>query len=251
MMANTIAILQAQTASPRFPGKVLQSVAGEPLLQRMIERVLLCRCIDRLVVATSSDGSDDPVAAIAERMNVECFRGARDDILDRFYQAASTYQAGHIVRLRADCVLTDPALIDEIITQYHRGRHEYCSNLTDRTFPVGLDAEVFSFAALQTAWLETDAPYDREHVTAFLRRNPIRFVHGVVRDSLDRSHMRWVVDEPEDLLFVNRVFERLYPFGINFTRHDIFELLEESPELAAINAHCGAARARATERRAA
>lgn len=238
-MANTIAILQARTTSRRFLGKVLQPVAGAPLLQRMIERVLLCLRIDRLVVATSTDPSDDSVEAIARRMNVACFRGALDDVLDRYYQAACTFEAEHVVRLTADCVLSDPVLIDEIIARCHSGRHEYCSNVTDRTFPVGLDAEVFSFAALQTAWRETDAPYDREHVTPFLRRHPVRFVHGVVRDSHDRSHMRWVVDEPEDLEFVNRVFDRLYPFGINFTREDIFELLEECPELSAINAHCG------------
>lgn len=250
-MANTIAILQARTTSRRLPAKVLMPVAGEPLLQRMIERVQLCRRIDRLVVATSTDPSDDPVDDIATRMNVECFRGSLDDVLDRFYQAASIWQAEHIVRLTADCVLADPALIDEIIDRYRRGRHEYCSNVTDRTFPVGLDAEAFSFTALQTAWLETEAPYDREHVTPFLRRSPVRFVHGVVKDQIDRSHMRWVVDEPEDLLFVNRVFERLYPFGINFTREDIFELLEECPELSSINAHCGAQRSRLNERLAA
>jgi spore coat polysaccharide biosynthesis protein SpsF len=244
MMANTIAILQARTTSRRLPGKLLQPVAGEPLLQRTIERVLLCLRIDRLVIATSIDPSDDPVEAIAARMNVECFRGAQDDVLDRYYQAARTFEAERIVRLRADCVLTDPSLIDEIVSHHDSGRHEYCSNVTERTFPRGLDAEVFSFAALQATWREADAPYDREHVTPFLQRNPVRFVHGVVRDTRDRSHMRWIVDAPEDLEFVNGVFERLYPFGINFSRNDIFELLEECPELSAINAHCGSAGAR-------
>jgi spore coat polysaccharide biosynthesis protein SpsF (cytidylyltransferase family) len=244
MMADTIAILQARTTSRRLPDLILQPVAGEPLLQRMIERVLLCQRVDRLVIAASTDNSDDAVEALARRMNVECFRGAPDDVLDRFYQTACSCNADHIVRLTADCVLTDPVLVDEIIARYHTGRHEYCSNVTVRTFPLGLDVEVFSFAALQAAWRETPAGSDRRQVTGFLRRNPVRFVHGVVRDTCDRSQMRWIVEEPEDLEFVNRVFDRLYPFGINFTREDIYELLEECPELAAINSHRGSPRSR-------
>lgn len=250
-MANTIAILQARTTSRRLPGKVLQLVAGEPLLQRMIERVLLCLRVDRIVIATSTESCDDPVEAIARRMNVECFRGAPEDVLDRYYQAACAFGAEHIVRLTAAGVLTDPTLIDEIIARYHSGCHEYCSNVTERTYPIGLDAEVFSFAALATAWRETDAPCDRAEVTGFLRRHPVRFVQGVVRDTCDRSHMRWAVEEPEDLEFVNRVFDRLYPFGINFTREDIFELLEECPDLAAINAPQGTPHPRSRQRLAA
>ena len=174
-MTDTLAILQARTTSRRLPGKVLKDVAGEPLLHRMIERVQRAFKIDRIVVATSTAASDDPVEAIARRMNVDCFRGSLDDVLDRFYQTAMHFDAKSIVRLTADCVLTDPALIDDVIARYYFGGHDYCSNVTDRTFPVGLDIEVFSRKALTIAWQEATAAYDREHVTPLLRRNPLRF----------------------------------------------------------------------------
>jgi spore coat polysaccharide biosynthesis protein SpsF len=250
-MANTIAILQARSQSRRSPDHLLQPVAGEPLLQRTIERVLLCLRIDRVVVATSTEAGDDPLEAIARRMNVDCFRGSSDDVLDRYYRAATAFGAEHIVRLTADCVLTDPLLIDEIITRCYSGLHEYCSNVTVPSFPLGLNAEVFSFAALAAAWRESDAACDRKDATAYLRRNPVRFVHGIVRDACDRSHMRWIAQEPEDMEFVNRVYDRLYPFGINFTREDVYELLEECPELAAINAHCGTPASRSRQWQAA
>lgn len=237
-MADTLAILQARTSSRRLPCKVLQRVAGEPMLQRMIERIHRSFKVDGLVVATSKEASDHPVEAIATRMNVACYRGSLDDVLDRFFQAARLYQARHIVRLTADCVLTDPALIDDVVSTYHKGSHAYCSNVTDRTFPVGLDVEVFSFDALKTAWTEARHPYDREHVTPFLRRDPVRFRHGVIKDALNRSHMRWVVDETEDLEFVRAVFNSLYPFGPAFSRHDVFDLLDARPELLTINADC-------------
>jgi spore coat polysaccharide biosynthesis protein SpsF len=238
-MAEVVAILQARTSSRRLPEKVLAPVSGEPLLHRMLERVQRAFKIDRLVVATSTDASDDPIEAIADRLNVSCFRGSLHDVLDRYYRAAVACDADYIVRLTADCVLTDPALIDEVIAACRKGGHSYCSNVTDRTFPVGLDVEVFTFDALQTAWTEAALPYDREHVTPLLRRDPVRFSHGVVRDSIDRSELRWVVDEPDDLEFVREVFRHLYPFDPAFSREDVFELVETTPELTSINAGCG------------
>ena len=240
-MTDTLAILQARTSSVRFPGKVMQPVCGEPALHRMIERVQRAFKVDRLVVGTSTDASDDPILMLCRRLDVDCFRGSLNDVLDRYYRAACEYGADHIVRLTADCVLADPVMIDDVIAEYRRGGYDYCSNVNDRTYPVGLDVEVFSFEVLETAWQEAQLSYDREHVTPFIRRNPIRFHHGMVKDLIDRSHMRWVIDEPADLEFVRRVYDRLYPYGPIFSREDVYELLEECPELSHINEGCGEA----------
>ena len=235
-MADTIAILQADMLLTRVPGLVLEPIAGEPMLARCIERIERAFKIDRLVVATSFDRSDDPFVALCERFNVDCYRGSLHDLLDRFYQAACPHRPQQIVRLNANCPLIDPVLIDDVIARFEKSHCDYCSNTIQQTYPQGLEIEVFSSSSLQTAWKEAQVPADREQVTSFLWRQPIRFRNSQVTDLLDRSHMRWVVQESADLEFVRRVYDHLYPYGPAFCREDVIELLEECPELAAINA---------------
>jgi len=250
-MTDTIAILQAQTSSRRLPCRALQLIAGEPLLQRVIERVQLAFKIDRLVVATSTRASDHPVAAIARRMNVDCLRSDSEAPLERSLQAARHYGARHIVSMRDDSVLIDSQLIDRVVAQYHHGGYACCGNNSEPTFPKGLEVEVCSVEALEAACLETNDRPQGQTVSSLLSHNPLRFPQGVFKDSVDRSGMRWCVEEPEDLEFVQRVFEKLYPYGPAFSREDVFELLEQSPELAQINARCGAQEDHGIERLAA
>lgn len=231
-----LAILQARCSSTRLPGKVLKPILGEPMLVRQIERLRHAKRIDRLLVATSTDSSDDALAALCERHGISCFRGSLDDVLDRFYRAALPYQPEHVVRLTGDCPLTDPAIIDAVIALHLRENYDYSSSAIELTFPDGLDAEIMRFACLEQAWREAELPSEREHVTLFIYRRPERYRIGSHKGVCDFSYYRWTVDEPEDFEFVTRIYERLYSESRVFGMDGILALLESDPALSAINA---------------
>ncbi len=207
--------------------------------------------LDKCLVATSAEASDNPIEELCRQIGVTCRRGALEDVLDRFYRAAFTQIPAHVVRLTADCPLIDPTLIDDLLQAYQRAPYGYYGNAVERTYPDGLDVEVFPFVNLKIAWQEARLPEEREHVTPFLWRNPQRFSPGSYLDTTDRSQLRWTVDEPRDLAFVQRVFAELHPHNPAFTRHDVFRLLEQQPEIAQINAGCGRVHLHQAERAAA
>lgn len=230
-----LGIVQARMSSTRLPGKVLLPLLGKPMLARQVERLQRSRSLDQLLIATTIDPSDDPIAALAEELGLTCYRGAPDDVLDRFYQAALPYHATHIVRLTADCPLADWALIDRAVETMLDGSYDYVSTALQPTWPDGLDAEVLSVSALEMAWTESVSPVEREHVTPFIVSRPDRFRQASVNSSVDLSAMRWTVDEPQDFQFVTRIYEALYPRDPAFTTADVLELLRSEPELLAIN----------------
>jgi spore coat polysaccharide biosynthesis protein SpsF len=233
---RTVAILQARTSSSRLPGKALLPLLGKPMLSRQIERVSRCSRIDQLVVATSVHPSDDPIMELCAANGLGCFRGSLDDVLDRFYQAAVQHSADRVVRLTGDCPLADPELIDAVVDFLGQGSFDFVSNAVEPTFPDGLDAAAFRMELLQEAWREATLPSDREHVTLFMRRNSERYRIGSYKGSVDLSHLRWTVDEPQDFDFVRCVYERLYPHNRRFGTSDILALLKSEPELLRLNA---------------
>jgi spore coat polysaccharide biosynthesis protein SpsF len=229
-----LAILQARASSRRLPGKVLKPILGRPMLALQLERVGRAQRIDRLLVATSLDPSDDPIATLCRDLGVGCFRGSLDDVLDRFYQAAAEQKAASVVRLTGDCPLADPAVIDRVVGIHTGGGYDYTSNVLRRTYPDGLDVEMVRFACLEVAWREAQLPSEREHVMPFVNRRPDRFkLHDVTQPN-DLSHWRWVVDEPEDFAFITRIYEALYPANPAFTTADVLGLLRERPDIAAM-----------------
>lgn len=234
-----LAILQARVSSSRLPGKVLRPILGEPMLFRQIERIRRARLIERLVVATSVDASDDPLAEMCRERGIDCFRGSLADVLDRFFRAAGRYAPEHVVRLTGDCPLADPAVIDATIGLHLSGGYDYTSNALEPTFPDGLDVEVMRFACLEQAWREATLPSQREHVTPFLYRHPERFRLGVLKNGTDLSGLRWTVDEPADFEFVTRVYEALYPADQAFTSDDILGLLQKHRDYQEINRSIG------------
>lgn len=234
---RVVAILQARMGSSRLPGKVLAPVLGQPLLAHLIQRVRPARCLDQLVVATTRLPQDDPIETLAHDLETPCFRGAVADCLDRYYQAAKQFHAGVVVRLTGDCPLVDGAFVDWGITQYRSATPplDYLNSLLSHTFPLGLEVEVFSFAALETAWQEDTTPAGREHVTPFFYRHPERFCIGSPASSCDYSSMRWTVDTAEDLIFVRQVYEH---FGCStFSWQEALAVVRKHPEWQAINQH--------------
>ncbi|SYZ74701.1 conserved hypothetical protein [Candidatus Zixiibacteriota bacterium] len=230
-----LTILQARMSSTRLPGKVLLPILGEPMLERQLERINRAEKFDHLIVATSVGREDDAVAAFCFERRVDCFRGDLENVLDRFYHAAKNYDAHTIVRLTGDCPLADPEIIDRAIALFETGKFDYVSNTVERTFPVGLDVEVFSTETLNDAWREAVLPSEKEHVTRYIYTHPHDFRIGQFTAEQNHSALRWTVDEPADYELVRKIYERLYPSNHNFTTRDILDLLRSEPELKKIN----------------
>lgn len=225
-----LTILQARTSSTRLPGKVLMDLVGAPMLQRQIERVLRAQSIGKLVVATSTDPSDDAVAALCQRLGVACHRGPLDDVLARFAGALEVFgPADHLVRLTGDCPLADPQVIDATIARHLESGADYTSNTLTLTFPKGQDVEVMRAEHLAAAAREATDPYEREHVTPFLYRHPGRFRLANLERDPPLPDLRWTVDTPEDFAFVERVYRSLYPTNPAFTSKDILALTADDP----------------------
>ncbi len=230
-----LAILQARMSSTRLPGKVLKPILGRPMLSLHIERVRRAGQLDTILVATSSELSDNPIAELCTNEGIACHRGSLNDVLDRFYTAAKPYQPNHVVRLTGDCPLADPAIIDQVVVHHLKNGFDYTSNCRPPTFPDGLDVEVFKFSVLEQAWKEAAKQYEREHVTPFMWQQPERFKLGNVTASKDLSRMRWTVDRAEDLAVVTEIYESLYPKNPAFGFSDILNFIKQHPEIEKIN----------------
>ncbi len=233
---TVLAILQARVSSSRLPKKVLAPILGTAMLARQLERLKRCETIDRLVVATSDDPSDDSLATLCAEIGVPCHRGSLTDVLARFSGACEAFgPADTIVRLTGDCPLADPEVIDRVIRDHVASGVDYTTNAIECTWPDGLDVEVMRREALAAAASEAVLPSEREHVTPFIYKHPERFRIGHVKSDEDLSHLRWTVDEPADLAFVTEVYAALYPENPAFVSADILSLIAQRPDLTTIN----------------
>lgn len=224
-------------ASTRLPGKVLAPVMGRPLLAFELERLRDVAGVAARVVATTTHRVDDAIARLAAAEGFLVVRGSERDVLNRFAQAANQTEADVVVRVTADCPLIDPDVVDDVIDCYLAGGADYVSNTLERTYPRGLDVEVFSAAALLAAAIEARAPAEREHVTPYLYQHPDQFRIAQVRQQDDMSGERWTIDVPEDLELVRRILEGIHPGHSQFRMGDVVALLDANPAWRAINQH--------------
>ena len=230
---KTVAIIQARMGSTRLPNKVLADINGSPMLARVVRRVRQARTLDQVVVATSTHPQDDAVEAFCTNEGVACFRGSEDDVLDRYYGAARAVGADVVVRISADCPLHDLRVIDAVVERFDAARHDYVSNTIDRTYPDGLDTEVFSVGTLERAWRDAKWISEREHVTPYIWKQPELFRIEQVTQPVNLSALRWTVDEPRDLALVREVYRRL---GDEFSMTDVVTLLARDHGLRSVNA---------------
>ena len=231
---SIIAITQARMSSSRCPGKVLKPILGYPMAWHQWERTLQAQSLDQCILATSTDPSDDSLAAYFLKNKQAVFRGSLNNVLNRYYECAKHYKASHVVRLTADCPLIDPQIIDKVVATHLKNNNDYTSSAL---FPVGMSVEVFRFSALEKAYYEAHLSSQREHVTLFIYRNPELFKLEEVTHAKNLSYLRWTVDYPEDFEFVEQVYKKLYPLNPNFRMNDVIQLLENEPKLMQINAH--------------
>lgn len=235
---NIIGIVQARMGSTRLPGKVLKKVNGIPLLQYQIERMKKSKLIDELVIATTEDAIEEPILNLCAKLGIPIFRGSEKDVLDRYYGASQKYNADVIVRMTSDCPLIDPIIVDQVIQYYLDNEYDYVSNTQLRTFPRGMDTEVFSRKLLEQAQINAKNEYEREHVTPYFYENPDKYSIGqLINREKDSSHYRLTVDTEDDFSLISIILKDLYPENQSFDLELILAKLEKEPHLVEINKH--------------
>ncbi len=233
---KAVAIVQARMGSSRLPGKVLRDLCGATVLARVVRRLRGSKLLDGIAVATTTSQSDDPIAEECNRLQVACLRGSEPDVLDRYYQAASSLACETVARITADCPLIDAGVADAVLHQLTDQGADYASNVLVRTYPRGLDVEAFTRPALERAWREAREPHQREHVTPYFYEHPEIFRLASVRGASDHSAHRWTLDVPEDLQLLRAIYLR-FDGRDDFTWEQALQLVELEPELAELNSH--------------
>lgn len=227
---RTLAILQARVSSTRFPGKVLADLEGKPMIIQQFKRISRAENLDRIVVATSMDSTDDLLTEILESNGVDVVRGDLENVLARFIKVIDIYEPEIVVRLTGDCPLTSPSVIDTVVSRFHESGADYVSNTLTPTYPDGLDVEVVRAEVLRQVAASTQDPSETEHVTLGVYRKPDLYRVMNVSGEHDLSSLRWTVDSPEDFAFVRGVYRDLYPENPDFDVAEILEYLERHPE---------------------
>lgn len=236
-MKKIVAIIQARLGSTRLPAKVIKPILGLPMLARHIERIRQANTLDAIVIATPNTPKDKVLLQLSHKLKLPSFAGSETDVLDRYYQTAQKYHASVIVRLTSDCPLIDPSIIDQLVNTFNRGKFDYVSNVHQRSFPRGMDVEVFSFKALSIAWKKARSAYNREHVTPYIYSHPRQFkIKSVIAPpQLKHPHLRLTVDEPADLTLIRKIYQALYPQNPRFNLQDVINFLITHPKVAMIN----------------
>lgn len=257
MTPRVVAIIQGRMSSSRLPGKILADIAGQPMLQRVFVRTSRARTLSETIFATTTDASDDPVADYCGLSGIPLARGSLYDVLDRYYQSAREAQADVVVRVTADCPVVDPDLIDAavaLVTRHSPPQFDFAANRLPppwgRTYPIGLDTEVCTFAALKRAWKEAKEPQHREHVMPYFYEgvelttvnrqlqtgvSSRGFKVALLHNPADFGDYRWTVDTPEDLEFIRQVYAR-FNGRDDFTWKEVLDLVHDEPDLMKINA---------------
>jgi glutamate-1-semialdehyde 2,1-aminomutase len=230
---KVVAIVQARMGSTRLPNKVMKPIGGVPMIELLLSRLAKSKQIDQIVLATSTDDRDTPLVNHVQNLGYTCIRGSEGDVLDRYLVAARETQADVVVRITGDCPLIDPALVDQVIAQFKAEGVDYLSNSSPPSYPDGLDTEVFTLQALERAGWESQDPFDREHVTPYIRKQSI-YKRGAMRYSEDLSGLRWTVDEAVDFDVITQVFAYFAP-DIHFSWVEVLNLQRSQPAIFACN----------------
>ena len=235
---KTAAVIQARMGSERLPGKVLQDIAGKPMIDRVIERIDCCRNIDEIIVATSIAPCDDYLADHCQSLGVQVIRGSEDDVLSRYALAARAFDCQNVVRITSDCPLVDPKIVDQVVGPVltNPAVHYVCNFFPQRLFPRGLDAEAMTVETLNYVDKTATDRRHREHVTLMIYENASQFNIASVSNRLDHSHLRWTVDTEADLELVRTIYEHFKHRGIeSFGYPEIMKALTQNWHWCQIN----------------
>lgn len=224
-------------SSTRLPGKSLMDICGKPLIWHVLQRALKSIESNEVVLATTTESSDDPLYQFALKNGFNCFRGLLDDVLDRYYQTAKANDANIVVRITGDCPLVDPQLIDEMVRLFKKSELDYVSN-GKQPWMDGFDVEVFSFHALEIAWKNATLASEREHVTPYIRKMADAQEKSFYTDTDPWfADKQMSVDRPNDLELIRQIYAFMFQNNRdhNFTYQDVKALLIAHPKLSEIN----------------
>ncbi len=235
-MNKVVAIVQARASSTRFPGKVLLDLDGRPVFLQILDKLKQCQHVDSVVLATSEEASDNPLALIAKEHEYAVVRGPLLDVLSRFELVARKYAASNYVRITADCPLLDPGLVDDLIKEHCRLKVDYSSNALEPTLPDGFDSEIMRYETLIEAAEKASSKLDREHVTRYIYMNPDRFRIHSHKHGVDLSSYRLTLDTPEDWRLIQSLCEMIDKDLQDIRLDDVVCCLQRNPHLAEINA---------------
>jgi len=234
-MKDITAIIQARIGSKRLPAKVLLKIKGKTILEHIVGRVSKSKLIGEIIVATTMLKEDLKIVNLCSKIGIRVYCGSENDVLDRYFQTARLVSAKHIVRITADCPLMDPKIIDEVIKLHLSNKADYTSNTIKETFPDGEDVEVFTFETLCKAWEKAKLCSEREHVTPYIRNNPVLFTLMGLENKKDFSDKRWTLDEKADYKFIKLIYLNLYKKNKLFGMGEVLKLLNAHPEYEIIN----------------
>jgi spore coat polysaccharide biosynthesis protein SpsF len=235
MADRVVCIIQARMGSSRLPRKVLAEIQGRPVLKHVFDRAQRIEGVDAVVLATTVLPDDAVLVELTKTWGFASSVGAVDDVLDRYWRTALIMEADVVVRVTADCPLLDPLVSGAVVRAFSAKPVDYASNVHPPTYPDGLDTEVIGMAALERAWNEARLPSEREHVTPFIWKRPSLFQQANVEQTVDRSALRWTVDDAEDLAFVQSVYENWGTPEGPPDQASVLELLSRVPQLLSIN----------------
>jgi spore coat polysaccharide biosynthesis protein SpsF len=228
-----VASIEARMTSTRLPGKVLLPCLGRPMLELMVERIRRSRYLDAIVIATTVNQTDDPIATLAQKLGIRHFRGSEFDVVGRVTSAMEEVKADIIVQLTSDCPLIDPEIVDQIIRIYSANEFDHVSNVLVRSYPDGLDVQVSSLPVLQKCYALCQSDKDREHLFYTVRNNTdkIRTFHVLAPPELCWPQWRWTLDTREDFQRICAIYESLYPKNSAFSANDIAQWMLAQPDL--------------------
>lgn len=222
--------------SQRLLGKVMLNLLDKPLMWHIYNRLKSCKHLDDVVISTGEYSTNKEIIDYAKVAKIPYYSGSEKDLIDRLYQTAIKFQASAIVRVTADCPLVDPIIVDKLVQTYVKNQeYDIVTNCKIRTFPHGLDVELYSFNSLEKMWKEIKQPEIREWFPFFVEKNSSLFKVFNIQNDQNLSHMRWTVDYPEDYELIKIIYQSLFKQNEVFTTKDVLALLEKNPKLSEIN----------------
>ena len=222
--------------SSRLPGKVLMKLGEkETVLEYVVKQISHSKLVNKIIIATTNLEQDNVIQETAKELDIECFRGDSENVLDRYYQCAKKFNLDNILRITSDCPLIDPEIVDNVIKKYLTRDYDYVSNTLMRTFPIGTDSEIFSFNVLEKAWENASLLSEKEHVTPYIINKKNKFRLGNLKNEVNVGHLRLTLDRIEDYELIKKIVQTIEKRPI-FMK-DVLKLFSDKPELIKINAH--------------
>ena len=234
---KVICIIQARMNSKRLPGKVLVDIEGKPAIWHIYNRLKKIPNISQIIISATNELSDKPLKQFAETEGISYFAGSENDLLDRAYKTGREFDCEVLIKINADCPLIDHKLIEDGIEMFFSSEKtpDLVTNCLEETFPEGMQYAVFNFQTIEKIWSSIEGPFWREYFYRFILENKEKFFIINIKNKKDQSDLRWTLDYPEDLIFVRKVYEKLYNKNPVFGMNEILSLLSNEPQILEIN----------------